>query len=572
MAHYSAPVSDMLFILHDVLALEDRDTSEAVLTEAARFAEQVLEPLRRSGDEEGARLVDGSVKMATGYNEAYRAFVHGGWPGLSCAEEHGGQGLGAPLQFAVTEMINAANISFALAPLLTASAYHAVSAHGSDALKARYLPKLVSGDWPGTMCLTEAHCGTDLGLLKTRAVPDGDAFRLSGTKIFITYGDHDMAENIVHLVLARLPDAPAGVKGISLFLCPKVLPDRTRNAVRCTALERKMGIHASPTCVMNFDDATAWLVGEPHKGLACMFTMMNDARLLVGIQGLGLADAATQAAANYARTRLQMRAVTGAKQPLQPADPIIVHPDVRRMILTNRAMVEGCRALALWVAVELDVSHHVNDVVLRQHAADRVALLTPVVKAMLSDLGTQAANDAVQVYGGHGFIRDSGVEQFVRDARITQIYEGTNGIQALDLVGRKLKLDGGQVLQRHLVLIAADIAECQTDESMAFATALSSALTDLHSALSWLQRNSNIAVEAAAAATPFARLFGLVVVGHMWLKQVSAVLRLPHKELRQRKLALASVFAAKLLPETRALRAIIEAGASSLMELPDEAV
>jgi alkylation response protein AidB-like acyl-CoA dehydrogenase len=566
MPTYTAPVADMLFILHDVLGLEDRETSEAVLTEAARFAENVIQPLNRAGDEEGAHLVGGEVKTAAGFKEAYHTYVEGGWQSLACATEHGGQGLGSPLQFAVAEMINAANISFSLASLLTAGAYHALSAHGSEDLQQRYLGKLVSGEWPGTMCLTEAHCGTDLGLLKSRATPNADgSYALTGTKIFITYGDHDMADNIVHLVLARLPDAPAGVKGISLFLCPKVLDNGQRNTVKCTALEKKMGIKASPTCVMNFDGATAWLVGEPHKGLACMFTMMNDARLLVGIQGLGLADAAIQNATAYARTRLQMRSPTGAKNPAGPADPIIVHPDIRRLLLTNRAMIEGCRALALWVAQELDISHTSPDPARRQQADDRVALLTPVVKSMLTDLGSQAANDGVQVHGGHGFIRDTGAEQFVRDARICQIYEGTNGIQALDLVGRKVPMHDGRLVQDFFNTVSTHIAQC--DASLhEFAKPLAAALATLQDATAWLTRNANNREETASAATDYCRLFGLVAVGHMWARMVE------RNSAHSRKQALARIYFTKIMPETGGLLAKISSGASPLLALPDEDV
>jgi alkylation response protein AidB-like acyl-CoA dehydrogenase len=566
MPNYTAPVADMLFILHDVLGLDDRETSEAVLTEAARFAENVLQPLNRTGDEDGAKLEGGSVITVPGFKQAYHSFVEGGWQSLACATEHGGQGLGTPLQFAVAEMINAANISFSLAPLLTAGAYHALSAHGSEDLKQRYLPKLVSGEWPGTMCLTEPQCGTDLGLLKSRAAPNTDgSYTITGTKIFITYGDHDMADNIVHLVLARLPEAPAGVKGISLFLCPKVLDTGDRNAVKCTALEKKMGIKASPTCVMNFDGATAWIVGEPHRGLACMFTMMNDARLLVGIQGLGLASAAIQNATSYARTRLQMRAPTGPKNPEGPADPIIVHPDIRRLLLTNRAMIEGCRALALWVAQELDISHKHADPARRQQAEDRVALLTPVVKSMLTDLGSQAANDGVQVHGGHGFIRDTGAEQFVRDARICQIYEGTNGIQALDLVGRKVPMHEGRLVADFFATVTNHIR--QSPATMAeFTTPLSVAVKNLEEATTWLTRNANNREETASAATDYLRLFGLVAIGHMWCRMVA------HATPQSPKPAVARVYFTKILPETASLLARVMSGAVPLMALPGEDV
>ncbi|MGH6907844.1 MAG: acyl-CoA dehydrogenase family protein, partial [Aestuariivirga sp.] len=418
MPSYKAPLRDMQFILFEVLKVQDAgnslasyaentpDVVNAVLEEAGRFCENVLQPLNRSGDEEGCTFEAGNVRTPHGFREAYAKFAEGGWTSLACDPEYGGQGLTTPVDFAVDEMLSSSNLSFCLFPLLTRGVYHALRTHATEELKRIYLPKMVEGSWSGTMCLTEPQCGTDLGLIRTRAEPVGDGtYAIHGTKIFISAGEHDLTENIIHLVLARLPDAPAGVRGISLFVCPKFLPTAdgkagTRNALACGAIEKKMGIKASPTCVMNFDGAKAWLVGVPHKGLSAMFTMMNAARLAVGIQGLGVAEAAYQGAVSYARGRLQMRAPTGAKYPDQAADPIIVHPDIRRLLMKMKVMNEGCRALALWIGHELDIATSHPDAERREAADDLVALMTPIVKSMLTDHGFSAANDGVQIYGG----------------------------------------------------------------------------------------------------------------------------------------------------------------------------
>jgi len=448
---YQAPLRDMRFVLHEVIGSEElaglpglEELSppliDSILEEAARLASEVLLPVNASGDVEGCRLENGVVRTPSGFKAAYEQFRAGGWCGLAADPAHGGQGLPESVNKLVEEMICSANLAFSLYPGLTHGAYQALRDHGSEELKARFLPRMVDGTWSGTMCLTEAHCGTDLGLLRTRAVPQADgSYRISGNKIFISAGEHDLTENIVHLVLARLPDAPAGSRGISMFLVPKFVPGAdggpgARNGVVCTAIEHKMGIKASATCQISFEDATGWLVGAPHRGLQAMFTMMNSERLSVGIQGLGVSEAAYQGAVQYARERQQGRSVAGVKHPELPADPIIVHPDVRRMLLTMRAYAEGCRALSGWVARALDIAERGQEPAAKREAEDFTALMTPVVKALFTDLGFEAASLAVQVYGGHGFIRDHGMEQYVRDARISMLYEGTNGIQALDLV------------------------------------------------------------------------------------------------------------------------------------------
>jgi alkylation response protein AidB-like acyl-CoA dehydrogenase len=583
MPSYNAPLRDLNFLLFEhfnipalagvipAYAEATPDLVSAVLQEAGKFCSTVLQPLNRIGDEEGCFIENGVVQTPTGFKQAYEEFVAGGWPGLACDPEYGGQGLASPVSFAFEEMLSSANLSFGLMPLLTHGAYHALKAHGTPEQKNLYLPKMVSGVWPGTMNLTEPHCGTDLGLLKTKATPmDDGSYALQGTKIFITQGDHDLAENIVHLVLARLPDAPAGVKGISLFVCPKFLPDAQgnvgkRNKVSCASLERKMGIHGSPTCVMNYDGAKAWLVGQPHKGLSAMFTMMNTARLAVGIQGLGIAEAAYQYASDYARQRLQMRAPSGALYPEKPADPIIVHPDVKRLLMRMRAMNEGCRALAMWISIELDISMQHPNAERRLEAQDLVALMTPVVKSMLTDHGFAAANDAVQVHGGHGYISDWGVEQLARDARITQIYEGTNGIQALDLVARKLPAENGRLMQRFTAKLDQFI---NTETDNPFCVALSRARQDLYSTTEWLKtaatQNAN---EVPAAATDYLRLLGLVALGLMWAEMAKSTQRLEACAFTQNKVASAEFFIARILPETASLATIIKSGSASIMAL-----
>ncbi|HYD65769.1 acyl-CoA dehydrogenase family protein, partial [Azospirillum sp.] len=444
---YKAPLEDVRFVLDTIIGLDNvtalpgyedatPDVIFQVLEEGAKLCEEVLLPLNQSGDAEGCTFENGVVRTPKGFKEAYDTYMAAGWQGLSCDPAYGGQGLPKLVYTMLEEFVCSANLSFGMYPGLSLGAYNALARYGSEELKDRVLPKLVDGSWSGTMCLTEPHSGTDLGIIRTKAVPQDDgSYRITGTKIFISAGEHDLTDNIVHLVLARLPDAPAGTRGISLFLVPKFLikddgAPGARNGVACGSIEHKMGIKASATCVINFDEAMGWLVGEPHKGMRAMFAMMNSARLGVGIQGLGIAEVAYQNAAAYAKERLQGRSVKGAKFPDKPADPIIVHPDVRRNLLTARAYTEGCRALGALVGYHLDVAERHADPKQRQASDEFVQLMTPIVKALFTDVGSEAANIAVQVHGGHGFIWETGVEQFVRDARITQIYEGTNGIQA----------------------------------------------------------------------------------------------------------------------------------------------
>ncbi len=591
---YTAPIRDMKFLMFEIIKIQDManaipayaeatpDVVSAILEEAGKFCSNVLHPINRTGDEAGCTFDKGSVATAPGFKDAYAKFMEGGWPGLACNPAYGGQGLISPVNFAFDEMISSANLSFGLFPLLTQGVYHALEAHGTDAQKNLYLPKLAAGTWTGTMNLTEPQCGTDLGLIKTRAEPQPDgSYRIYGTKIFISAGEHDLSENIIHLVLAKLPDAPAGVRGISLFVCPKYMPKSDgspgeRNAVACGSLEKKMGIKASPTCVMNYDGATAWLVGTPNKGLSAMFTMMNAARLAVGIQGLGVAEAAYQGAAEYAKNRLQMRAPSGAKYPDRPADPIIVHPDIRRTLMRTRAMTEGCRALAIWMGHELDISFHHPDVERRKASEDLVALMTPIVKTMLTDHGVAAANDAVQVHGGHGYIREWGMEQLARDARITQIYEGTNGIQALDLVGRKLPTGTGRLARRFFHQVSEYITKREANPVTAPHIApLAKAFGRLQQTTLWLAKAGlSNPDEAGAAASDYLRMFGLVAIGFMWSRMAEKAFKLNMAgadEFYTAKMATAQFYRTKILPETGSLMSIIMAGSTPVMALKEEA-
>ena len=571
MQSYIPPIDDYRFLLEEVLDFDgamtalgkdvDCGLATAVLEEAGKFCADHLHPLNRQGDEQGARLVDGSVVMPDGFAAAYQAFVEAGWPSLAADPDHGGQGLPFILQLWLDEMLSASNLSFGLFPGLTRGAMEAIAAHASDDLKTRYLAPLISGEWTGAMALTESGAGTDLALLKTKAEDLGDGrFAITGQKIFISSGDHDMASNIVHLVLARLPDAPAGVKGISLFLVPKMLPDDTRNTMSVGALEKKMGIHAQPTCVMNYDGATGWLVGEPHRGLAAMFTMMNAERLMVGIQGLGIAGAAYQQAAAYAKDRLQGRSSDGGRGPVA----IIEHADVRRMLLKVRAFVEAGRALAGWTALQWDRAQGHADPAIRADADALVALLTPVVKAAFTDFGFESAVVAQQVFGGHGYIREWGMEQFVRDARIAQIYEGTNGVQAMDLVGRKLPMAGGTVVERLFDQIEMDLQKC---EGVEMAERVRNALGLLRDATIALRRAG--ADAAGAAAVDYLRLFALVCLGWMWTRM--AAVATGDSPLHASKRALAEFFVLRLLPESEGLARAIGAGEASLMAMPGDA-
>jgi alkylation response protein AidB-like acyl-CoA dehydrogenase len=595
MSTYAAPLRDIRFVLHELhdsaslatlpgLKEISPDLIDSILEEAAKFCTEVLAPLNASGDAEGCRLENGVVRTPKGFPEAYRAYREAGWTALGCDPRWGGQGLPHSIGKAVEEMICATNLAFGTYPGLSFGAYQAIASHASDELKARYLPKIVDGTWTASMCLTEPHCGTDLGLLRTRAVPQADgSYRISGAKIFITGGEHDLAENIIHLVLARLPDAPSGVKGISLFLVPKFLPTEdgrpgVRNGVVCTAVEHKMGIKASATCQLAFEDATGWLVGEKHKGLAAMFTMMNSERLSVGIQGLGLAEASYQAAVAYARERLQGRSLAGAKHPDRPADPIIVHPDVRRMLLTMRAYTEGCRALAGWVARRLDVMERAEDAEARQEAEDFAALMTPVVKALFSDLGFEATNLGMQVFGGHGYIRDNGMEQYVRDARIAMIYEGTNGVQALDLVGRKLPRHSGRLLRTFFHPVSAFIeANAAHPAAGPLVAALGKAFGALQLATAHIaSKGLADPEEAGAAASEYLRLFGLVALGFMWARMAVLAaerLKLANGEAAfyQAKLATARFYMERILPQAGGLWLAIRSGKAAMMAMEEAA-
>lgn len=592
---YKSPLEDIQFLLTEVIdgaqlpklpgyGDATPELMASVIEEAGRVCEEVLLPLNQSGDEEGCHFENGTVRTPQGFKDAYTTFREAGWTALSCNPDYGGQGLPMLLNFIIDELVCSANLSFGMYPGLSHGAYNAIEKHGNDALKQLYLPRLVDGSWTGTMCLTEPHCGTDLGLIRTKAQPQADgSYKITGTKIFISAGEHDLAENIIHLVLAKLPDAPPGVKGISLFLVPKFVPNASgvpgsRNSAVCGSIEHKMGIKASSTCVMNFDQATGWLVGQPHQGMKAMFTMMNEARLAVGLQGLGLAEIAYQNAVQYARDRLQGRGLKGAVFPEKPADPLIVHPDVRRNLMTMRALVEGCRALAYDVGLQLDVEAKHPDPAKREAAGQYVALMTPIIKAFLTDVGFDVANLAVQIYGGHGYIRDYGIEQFVRDARITQIYEGTNGIQALDLVGRKMSDRYGKLL-RTFFHPAADFLAAEKDNA-----ALAEMLPMFMSAFGKLQlatitvgtRGFANPEEAGAAASDYLRLFANVAVGYMWLKMAKvAAAKLPEAgdkaTFYQSKLTTARFYFAKIMPQANSLNLAILAGSKTVMELPAEA-
>ena len=581
MYSYIPPVDDYRFLLNEVLGFDramaeigkevDADLAATVLEEAGKMCAERLHPLNREGDEQGSRLIDGEVHTPEGFAEAYREFAQAGWASLSADPAHGGQGLPFILQLWLDEMISATNLSFGLFPGLTRGAYEAIAAHASDDLKAAYLPRMVSGEWTGAMALTESGAGTDLALLKTKAEPQGDGgYAVTGTKIFISSGDHDFGGNIVHLVLARLPDAPAGVKGISLFLVPKFLPDAdggftVRNSLSVGALEKKMGIHAQPTCVMNYDGATGWLVGEPHRGLAAMFTMMNAERLMVGIQGLGIAGAAYTQAAGYAKERLQGRSADGSRGPVA----IVEHADVRRMLLSIRAFVEAGRALAGWTALQLDRAHAHPDAGERAKSDALVALLTPVVKAAFTDFGFESAVQAQQVFGGHGYIREWGMEQFVRDARIAQIYEGTNGVQAMDLVGRKLPLAGGVVVEGFFAQIVQDLqAAASIPQAADVARRTEQALELLRGATASLR---GAGVDATgAAAVDYLRLFALVSMGWMWTRMAAAAAG-GDTPLHGAKLAVADFFARRMLPQAQALAAGIAEGEGPVMALAADA-
>ncbi len=577
MQDYIPPIEDYRFLLAEVLGFDaqmqelgmevDADLATAVLEEAGKLCAGTLHPLNRSGDEEGSHLVDGAVKTPEGFPAAYREFAAGGWTSLSADPRYGGQGLPFILQLWLDEMLSASNLSFGLVPGLSRGAAEAITAHASDELKATYLPKLVSGEWTGAMALTEGGAGTDLALLKTKALPNGDdSYAITGQKIFISTGDHDFGGNIVHLVLARLPDAPEGVKGISLFLVPKFLVQAdgalgARNGMSVGSLEEKMGIHAQPTCVMNYDDATGWLVGEPNRGLAAMFTMMNAERLMVGIQGLGIAGAAYGQAVGYAKERLQGRSADGTRNPV----PIIEHADVRRMLLNVRSFVEAGRALAGWVALQMDRAHHHADAAERAKADALVALLTPVVKAGFTDFGFESAVQAQQVFGGHGYIREWGMEQYVRDARIAQIYEGTNGVQAMDLAGRKLSLAGGAVVDGFFDMVASELTEAGKAEGVRLIAARTGEALELLRQTTASLKGADVD-SLGAAAVDYLRMFALVSFGWIWVRMAQAAAG-GETPLHAAKRDMARYFATRMLPQVQGLAGQIAAGPEPVLAL-----
>ena len=595
MTVYNAPIADFKFVLNDLLGLDkyanlpgfeevSPDLVDAILEEAGKVASEVLHPINQSGDLEGCHWNDGVVTTPKGFKEAYDLYVESGWGSLTAKTEHGGQGLPQTLAIMVSEMMIAANWAFTMYPGLTKSAVEAIDAHASDELKQRYLPNMVAGKWTGTMNLTEPQCGTDLGLIRTKAEPQADGtYKISGTKIFISAGEHDLSENIIHLVLAKIPGGPAGTKGISLFIVPKFLVNEdgsvgARNGVSCGSIEHKMGIHSNATCVMNYDGATGWLVGEINKGMPAMFTMMNEARLWVGIQGLGIAEIAHQNAVSYARDGLQGRSISGAKNAEGPADPIIVHPDVRRMLMTGRAFTEGARALAAIAGLQVDLLHHHPDEAVRQKADDFMALMTPVIKAYFTDMGVDVASLAVQTWGGHGFIKDNGVEQFLRDSRIAPIYEGTNGVQAMDLVGRKLGMNGGRAIQAFFAEVGQFIKDNKADAVLGpLAVELEKALGRQQQATMWLMQNGLTNPDnAGGASSDYLRLMALVAMGHVWGMMAKAARDklangAENPAFYEHKLVTARFFFERMLPDTGSLLKKIESGSESLMALPADA-
>lgn len=590
MTTYAAPIKDMQFLLQEVLQVSaadvpgydelDRAFTAAVLEEAGKVATEVLEPLNAVGDREGCVLENGVVRTPEGFKAAFAAMKEGGWTALDCDPAYGGQGLPYVMNTAVGEIFVSANMAFNMYQGLTHGAYSAIHAHGTEAQKAMYLPKMVTCDWTGTMNLTEPHCGTDLGLLRTKAEPQADgSYRITGQKIFISAGDHDLAENIIHLVLAKAPGGGEGTKGISLFIVPKVLVNEdgslgARNAVSVGKIEEKMGIHGNATCVMNYDGATGWLLGDLHKGMRAMFTMMNEARLGVGLQGYAVAEAAYQNALAYAKDRLQGRDVTGVKNPAGPADPLIVHPDIRRNLMDQKSFVEGARALTFWGASLIDRYHRSGDA-----AADGlVGLLTPVIKGFQTDKGFEMAVQAQQIYGGHGYIEEWGMSQFVRDARIAQIYEGANGVQALDLVGRKLATDGGKHVMAFFEMVKAECKAHDGDARMApFAEALKTASKQMQAAGMFFMQNGMKSPNAALSGSyDFMHLMGHVCLGLMWTRMAKAAFTAldagaEDKAFYETKIATGRYYMARQLPACAMHLARIESGADPVMALSAEA-
>ncbi len=596
MPTYKAPLENMYFVIDEVLdstrisampGNEDfsMDLVKQILEEGAKVCEGVLFPLNQSGDEEGCHWENGEVRTPKGYKEAYDTYTEGGWPGLSCDPKYGGMGMPAVLGTAMAEIVSSSNSAFGMYSGLTIGAVEALHAFGTEEQKETYLHKMISGEWTGTMNLTEPHCGSDLGLIRSKAT-DNDAsdnsWKISGQKIFISAGEHDLSKNIIHLVLARLPDAPEGVKGITLFVVPKFLVNADgslgeRNSLECASIEHKMGIRSSATAVMAYENAKGWIVGEPHKGLMAMFTMMNAARLGVAMQGLGIAEVAYQNAREYAKERLQMRALDGPKAPEKEADPIIVHPDVRRMLLTGKAFTEGARTMSLWVALQRDLAEGHPDEEVKQTANDFIDLLTPVVKAYHTDMGSQIAAHGVQVHGGIGFITETGVDQYMRDAKIFEIYEGTNGIQALDLVGRKLMQNRGRGMKRFFALLQKFAVTNQVNPKMEeFIAPVTKALGKLQVSTQFIMeaamKNPN---EVGAASSDFLRQFALVIMGYMWgLNAKAALKKLESAEGNQKfyeeKLKTARFFMARMLPEAESRHLMVLAGAKTLMEMDED--
>ncbi|HEY0844065.1 MAG TPA: acyl-CoA dehydrogenase C-terminal domain-containing protein [Noviherbaspirillum sp.] len=591
MGQYVAPLRDMQFVLHELLKVEDefkqlpahaeidKDIINQVLEEGGKFTSQVIFPLNHSGDREGCRLDKEThvVHTPKGFKEAYQQYVEAGWPALSCDPEYGGQGLPVTINNSFYEMLNSSNQAWTMYPGLSHGAYECIHEHGTPEQKAMYLPKLVSGEWTGTMCLTEPHCGTDLGMLRSKAEPQADgSYKISGGKIFISAGEHEMAANIVHLVLARLPDAPSGTKGISLFIVPKYIPNADgtpgkRNNIFCGAIEEKMGIHGNSTCQMNMDGATGWLIGEPNKGLNAMFVMMNAARLGVGMQSLGLTEVAYQNALIYAKDRIQMRSLSGVKAPDKPADPIIVHPDVRRMLLTAKAFAEAGRAFTSYIALQIDKELNHPDEQVRKDCADEVALLTPIIKAFLTDNGWIATSECMQVFGGHGYISEWGMEQYVRDARINMIYEGTNTVQSLDLLGRKILMDNGAKLRKFGDKVKAFVEENGTNEAMSeFITPLG----ELGDKVGKLTMEIGMKAfqnqdEVGAAAVPYLRVVGHLVFSYFWAQMAKIALEKQDSgdNFYKAKLATARFYFGRLYPETAMLIRQARSGANNLMAL-----
>ncbi len=595
MPSYKAPTVDYQFLMHHVFDLESYnnlspfkeaspDLIDAILEEAAKLTENVFQPLNQSGGEEGCKLENGTVLTPKGFKKAYDEYVNGGWQGMTGDPEYGGQGLPMAIGLAINEMLVSSNWGLSMYPGLTKGAAETIHTWGTDEQKNTYLPKMMSGEWSGTMNLTEPHCGTDLGLLRTKAeLNDYGSYNISGTKIFISAGDHDLTDNIIHLVLARISGAPEGTDGISLFIVPKIninddgsLGDK--NGVSCGSLEEKMGIHSNATCLLNYDNARGFLIGEENKGMRVMFTMMNEARLGVGVQGLAIAEVANQNAAEYARDRLQGRALSGAKYPDQAADPIIVHPDVRRMLMTNRAFTEGARAMVMWAALQFDISKFDENEENRNKAEDMLSLMTPMIKSYMTDQGVEAASRAMQCLGGHGYINEWGMTQFLADARIAPIYEGTNGIQAMDLIGRKLPSKNGEVIRDYFAMIQNFIDENKNNEDLSHYTSLlEKALQRQQTATMWLMQNAmSDPDQAGATAHYYLNLMALVSMGYFWADMVEKSKKMlaageGNADFLKSKITTANFFFNHLLPETTSLRYKIEAGAKDVMDLDAEA-